>query len=257
MRLTCLCISLPLSIFETLLQCMQPSCISQGAASRPASLCQACTGRTASCLHLSQVPCFLLGSWHGSLQTDSQVKEQAGSCRTVASPLVCTRLLACNWQVSEADLKDSERALGEFGGDNRAGVPETLHRISAIRNRKGKIVGLTCRVGRAVLGHIDMIKDILDGTCCGLMWQQLLCVTQLSGLYSPGWRGKLACTWQSLHWQPLYWKELQVSSQCCCASLVCRVMSTAASWRLSVLSSDVRPAALYLGRLEGCLCPLM
>lgn len=64
--------------------------------------------------------------------------------------------------ISEEDLRDAEEALGDFGGDNRAGVPETLHRISAIRNRKGKIVGMTCRVGRAVLGHIDMIRDILD-----------------------------------------------------------------------------------------------
>lgn len=64
--------------------------------------------------------------------------------------------------MSEADLRAAEQALGEFGGDNRAGVPQTLHRISAIRNRKGKIVGLTCRVGRAVLGHVDMIRDILE-----------------------------------------------------------------------------------------------
>ena len=56
----------------------------------------------------------------------------------------------------------AEAALGEFGGDNRAGVEGTLHRISAIRNRKGAVVGLTCRVGRAVTGHIDMIRDILD-----------------------------------------------------------------------------------------------
>lgn len=52
--------------------------------------------------------------------------------------------------------------LGDFGGDNRAGVAGTLHRISAIRNRKGDIVGLTCRVGRAVTGHIDMIRDIVE-----------------------------------------------------------------------------------------------
>jgi hypothetical protein len=44
-----------------------------------------------------------------------------------------------------------------------AGVQSTLHRISAMRNRKGTIVGLTCRVGRAVTGHIDMIRDLLDG----------------------------------------------------------------------------------------------
>ena len=53
--------------------------------------------------------------------------------------------------------------MGDFGSDNRAGVQGTLHRISAMRSRKGTIVGLTCRVGRAVTGHVDMIRDILDG----------------------------------------------------------------------------------------------
>lgn len=115
-------------------------------------------------------------------------------------------------QITKEDLAHAEEALGDFGGDNRAGVEGTLHRISgggrqrsgasasglagmggpqqaalarperalpphcrarpaewppshaaAIRNRKGSIVGLTCRVGRAVTGHIDMIRDVLDG----------------------------------------------------------------------------------------------
>lgn len=52
--------------------------------------------------------------------------------------------------------------MGEFQSDNRAGIEGTLHRISAIRNRKGSLVGLTCRVGRAVTGHIDMIEDLLE-----------------------------------------------------------------------------------------------
>ena len=51
--------------------------------------------------------------------------------------------------------------MGEFGGDNRAGVEGTLHRISAIRNRRAQVIGLTCRVGRAVTGHISLIRDIL------------------------------------------------------------------------------------------------
>ena len=70
--------------------------------------------------------------------------------------------------MTREDLHAAEQAVGSFGGDNRAGVPGTLHRISAIRNRKGSVVGLTCRVGRAVTGHIDMIRDILDGEgfCC-------------------------------------------------------------------------------------------
>ncbi len=51
--------------------------------------------------------------------------------------------------------------IGNFGDDNRAGIERTLHRISAIRNRTGKIIGLTCRVGRAVYGTIDIIEDII------------------------------------------------------------------------------------------------
>jgi stage III sporulation protein SpoIIIAA len=51
--------------------------------------------------------------------------------------------------------------IGAFGGDNRAGIARTLHRISAIRNRAGEIVGLTCRVGRAVTGRVEIIRDIV------------------------------------------------------------------------------------------------
>jgi len=52
--------------------------------------------------------------------------------------------------------------VGHFSGDNRAGIEQTLHRISAIRNRQGEIVGLTCRVGRAVFGTIGMIRDLVE-----------------------------------------------------------------------------------------------
>ncbi|OKH21553.1 single-stranded DNA-binding protein [Hydrococcus rivularis NIES-593] len=52
--------------------------------------------------------------------------------------------------------------VGRFGTDNRAGIEQTLHRISAIRNRNGDIIGLTCRVGRAVYGTIDMIRDLVE-----------------------------------------------------------------------------------------------
>ena len=63
--------------------------------------------------------------------------------------------------ITWADLRAAEAAVGQFGGDNRAGVEGTLHRISAIRNRRGDVIGLTCRVGRAVTGHISLIRDIL------------------------------------------------------------------------------------------------
>jgi stage III sporulation protein SpoIIIAA len=52
--------------------------------------------------------------------------------------------------------------VGHFSGDNRAGIERTLHRISAIRNRPGEIIGLTCRVGRAVFGTIGMIRDLVE-----------------------------------------------------------------------------------------------
>ena len=51
--------------------------------------------------------------------------------------------------ITQNDLKDSITRVGDFGGDNRAGIERTLHRISAIRNRRGEVIGLTCRVGRS------------------------------------------------------------------------------------------------------------
>jgi len=63
--------------------------------------------------------------------------------------------------VTENDLEYTASRVGEFGDDNRAGIERTLHRISAIRNRNGKLIGLTCRVGRAVTGTVDIIKDIV------------------------------------------------------------------------------------------------
>lgn len=64
-------------------------------------------------------------------------------------------------EVTLDDLQTVIDQIGDFGSDNRAGIERTLHRISAIRNRKGKIIGLTCRVGRAVYGTIEIIKDIV------------------------------------------------------------------------------------------------
>jgi len=63
--------------------------------------------------------------------------------------------------VTQEDIAHVCSRLSPFGADNRAGIEQTLHRISAIRNRTGKIVGLTCRVGRAVYGTIDILIDVL------------------------------------------------------------------------------------------------
>lgn len=65
--------------------------------------------------------------------------------------------------VTFEDLAHVSSRLSKFGSDNRAGIEQTLHRVSAIRNRSGKIVGLTCRVGRAVYGTIDIILDVVRG----------------------------------------------------------------------------------------------
>ena len=64
--------------------------------------------------------------------------------------------------VSREDLEYCVQRVGQFSGDNRAGIERTLHRISAIRNRQGTIIGLTCRVGRAVFGTIGLIRDLVE-----------------------------------------------------------------------------------------------
>ena len=65
-------------------------------------------------------------------------------------------------EIDETDIAHVVDHIGLFGDDNRAGIERTLHRISAIRNRSGKIVGLTCRIGRAVYGTIDIIGDFVE-----------------------------------------------------------------------------------------------
>src|SRR5512138_1367031 len=65
-------------------------------------------------------------------------------------------------EISRSDLDHVVERIGEFDADNRAGLERTLHRISALRNRRGHIVGLTCRVGRAVYGTVDIIQDIVE-----------------------------------------------------------------------------------------------
>ena len=65
-------------------------------------------------------------------------------------------------EIVEADLQYVVDHIGSFGDDNRAGIERTLHRISAIRNRNGKVVGLTCRIGRAVYGTIEIIADFVE-----------------------------------------------------------------------------------------------
>ncbi len=68
----------------------------------------------------------------------------------------------CPDEVTQEEIDYVVSGIGNFGDDNRAGIERTLHRISAIRNREGRAVGLTLRVGRAVYGTIDIIQDIVE-----------------------------------------------------------------------------------------------
>jgi stage III sporulation protein SpoIIIAA len=70
-------------------------------------------------------------------------------------------VLLADHPVSASDLEHVANNVGQFGDDNRAGIERTLHRVSAIRNRSGRIVGLTMRVGRAVTGTGEIIRDIV------------------------------------------------------------------------------------------------
>jgi stage III sporulation protein SpoIIIAA len=64
--------------------------------------------------------------------------------------------------VSMDEIRHVVERVGRFGNDNRAGIERTLHRISALRNRVGEIIGLTCRVGRAVRGTVEVVRDVID-----------------------------------------------------------------------------------------------
>ena len=64
-------------------------------------------------------------------------------------------------EITREDLDVMVRRIGDFDADNRAGMERTLHRISAIRNRRGEVIGMTCRVGRAVYGTIDIIEELI------------------------------------------------------------------------------------------------
>jgi len=66
--------------------------------------------------------------------------------------------------ITYEDLERMMERIGDVGHDNRAGINGTLHRISAIKNRYGKTIGATCRVGRAIAGSAQLIRDVLDSS---------------------------------------------------------------------------------------------
>jgi len=64
--------------------------------------------------------------------------------------------------VTREDIEYAVHRVGSFTQDNRAGIERTLHRVSCIRNRRDVVVGLTCRVGRAVYGTVDVLRDVIE-----------------------------------------------------------------------------------------------
>ncbi|HEY8691854.1 MAG TPA: hypothetical protein VIR57_03850, partial [Chloroflexota bacterium] len=72
-----------------------------------------------------------------------------------------SELMLSDQPVDDEDLDFVVSRIGTFGDDNRAGIERTLHRVSAMRNRSGRITGLTMRVGRAVTGTGEIIRDIV------------------------------------------------------------------------------------------------
>jgi stage III sporulation protein SpoIIIAA len=82
--------------------------------------------------------------------------------RVPTARFVESEIVLRDLEVTRDELDHVDERTGRFDADNRAGIERTLHRISAIRNRLGTIVGLTLRVGRAVYGTVDIIQDIIE-----------------------------------------------------------------------------------------------
>jgi stage III sporulation protein SpoIIIAA len=82
--------------------------------------------------------------------------------RVPTARFVENELTLLDKEITRPEIDHITERIGTFDADNRAGMERTLHRISAIRNRLGVIVGLTCRVGRAVYGTVDIIQDIIE-----------------------------------------------------------------------------------------------
>ncbi len=82
--------------------------------------------------------------------------------RVPTARFVENEIVLSNKELTRAELDHVVERVGDFDTDNRSGIERTLHRISAIRNRRGAVVGLTLRVGRAVYGTVDIIQDIIE-----------------------------------------------------------------------------------------------
>jgi len=94
--------------------------------------------------------------------TDNLLEVVLDLGRVPVARFVSEEVVLSDKEVSREEIDYVVAHIGDFDADNRAGLERTLHRISAIRNRRGHIVGLTCRVGRAVYGTLDIMTDLIE-----------------------------------------------------------------------------------------------
>ena len=111
---------------------------------------------------LSSLPDEIVAAIHSLPDQESVIEVVLDLGRRPEARFPDSEVTLLEREITEADISHVVDHIGTFGDDNRAGIERTLHRISAIRNRNGKIVGLTCRIGRAVYGTIEIIADFVE-----------------------------------------------------------------------------------------------
>lgn len=111
---------------------------------------------------LGVLPKTIMDAVHKADDYDNLLEIILDLGRVPTARFVDREIVLRNTEVTRAEIDHVDEHIGEFDADNRAGIERTLHRISAIRNRRTHIVGLTLRVGRAVYGTVDIIQDIVE-----------------------------------------------------------------------------------------------
>jgi stage III sporulation protein SpoIIIAA len=111
---------------------------------------------------MSVIPIHIGDALSAANRTDELLEVILDLGRVPTARYVDGEVVLAPAEVTHADIHYVITRIGDFDADNRAGMERTLHRISGIRNRKGQVVGLTCRVGRAVYGTIDIIQDLVE-----------------------------------------------------------------------------------------------
>jgi stage III sporulation protein SpoIIIAA len=111
---------------------------------------------------LSSLPAEIVAAIHALPDQESVIEVVLDLGRRPEARFPDSEVTLLDREITDIDIAHVVEHIGTFGDDNRAGIERTLHRISAIRNRNGKIVGLTCRIGRAVYGTIEIIADFVE-----------------------------------------------------------------------------------------------